>query len=204
MKSVLTIMALSLVLLIGCGGEKKAESDSHATAEGSVFNQSSAVMLDGQTTTVAGITFTPPSTWTDLGPSGMRQASYKLDPVPGDDQPAEVAVFYFGPESGGGVDANITRWVNQIKTAEGESVTDMAVHNDITVNGIDVKTVEVSGNYTGAMGPMSGGAPTLEDYRLVGAVVQGAEGNVFFKLTGPFKTADAMIPGFVAMVKAVK
>ena len=35
-------------------------------------------------TVLAGVAFDPPSAWTDLGPSGMRQAQYRLPAVAGD------------------------------------------------------------------------------------------------------------------------
>ena len=45
---------------------------------------------------------------------------------------------------------------------------------------------------------------TLEGYRLVGVVVEGTEGSVFFKLTGPEATARAIEGELLTMVKAAQ
>jgi len=67
-----------------------------------------------------------------------------------------------------------------------------------------VTTVDVSGTFKGG-GPMMGqsGAPK-SGYRLLGAIVEGPEGNVFFKLTGPAKTVAAAQDEFQAMLKSLK
>jgi hypothetical protein len=41
-------------------------------------------------------------------------------------------------------------------------------------------------------------------YRMLGAIVEGPEGNVFFKLTGPAKTVATAQDEFQAMLKSLK
>ena len=51
---------------------------------------------------------------------------------------------------------------------------------------------------------MGGGGETLPGYRLVGVVIEGPQGSVFFKLTGPAATARAMEGDLLAMVKGAR
>jgi hypothetical protein len=41
-------------------------------------------------------------------------------------------------------------------------------------------------------------------YRLLGAIVEGPDGDIFFKLTGPAKTVAAAQDEFQAMLKSIK
>jgi hypothetical protein len=72
------------------------------------------------------------------------------------------------------------------------------------VDGLAVTTVEVQGTYAASMGPMSGATITKENFRLLGAIVEGPEGAVFFKMTGPAQTVDGARGGFDAMLKSVR
>jgi hypothetical protein len=69
---------------------------------------------------------------------------------------------------------------------------------------LPVTIVDVSGTYKGG-GPMMGqsGGPKA-GYRLLGAIVEGPDGEVFFKLTGPAKTVTAAQEEFQAMLKSLK
>jgi hypothetical protein len=42
-----------------------------------------------------------------------------------------------------------------------------------------------------------------EDFRLLGAIVSGPEGPVFFKLTGPSKSVAAAEKDFTAMINSL-
>jgi hypothetical protein len=153
---------------------------------------------------VAGIAYEVPSEWVDAGPAGMRVAQWSLPPVGADAEAAEVAVFYFGPASGGGVEANIDRWVGQMKAEDGGNVADEAERKTIEVDGMPVHLVSVNGTYdAGTMRPMGGGDGPKEDYRMVAAIVEGPQGSVFFKLTGPEETAKAMETGLMDLVQSL-
>jgi hypothetical protein len=162
------------------------------------------VALDGQPVTIAGVIFTPPSDWTDLGASGMRQAEFAFGPVADETDSATVAVYYFGPNSGGGVTDNINRWIGQMSVADGGNPEDEADKTEFTVDGMPAHMVQIAGTYNASMGgPMSGNTVPMEDYRMAAVVLEGPEGNIFFKLTGPDQTAEEMIEGFKAMIHAV-
>jgi hypothetical protein len=168
---------------------------------------SADIKLDGQPVTVAGVTFTPPSNWVSMGASGMRQAVFTYGPSQNESDSATVIVFYFGPTGGGGVQDNIARWVGQMSTSEGGDASTNAQQQSFDVNGMKAHWVEVAGTYNASMGGggMPGGATEPKaDYRMAAAVVEGPQGNLFFKLTGPAKTATEMTAGFKTMLLAIK
>ena len=118
----------------------------------------------------------------------MRAATYTVAPVQGDPDGAECAVYFFGLGQGGSIQANIDRWEGQFKTPGGKPAP--AKVTKITIHGLPVTTIDVSGEYSGMAGPAV--APVLAaDYRLLGAIIEGPGGNVFIKFTGPAKTMAA-------------
>jgi hypothetical protein len=53
-------------------------------------------------------------------------------------------------------------------------------------------------------GPMMGGAKPVPGYRLIGAIVEGPGGSVFFKLTGPAKTIAAQQKTFEQLIASIQ
>ncbi|MFP6901566.1 MAG: hypothetical protein VCA36_11525, partial [Opitutales bacterium] len=70
---------------------------------------------------VAGYEFNPPEGWKSSTPSSsMRKAQFT---APGKGEAlAEVVFFYFGPSGGGGVKANVARWMGQFQDAKNKKV----------------------------------------------------------------------------------
>ncbi|MEN8008183.1 MAG: hypothetical protein ABFS42_14275 [Candidatus Krumholzibacteriota bacterium] len=194
-----------LFALAGCGGDKKAEQPkpvpNAADAPPNTTHDEPHRSVPGGTT-IAGVTFSPPDHWRDLGPSGMRQAQYRSAPVEGDAADGEVNVFYFGAQSGGGVEANLQRWIGQITLPDGGDPTASAERSSFTADGMSGHIVSLDGSYKSGGGrPMGGGGEILPGYRLVGVVIEGPQGSLFFKLTGPAATARAMEGDLLTMVK---
>lgn len=151
-----------------------------------------------------GLTWTSPSGWETQGVRPMRVATYRIAPAKGDTDAAELAVFYFGPGQGGAVDANVKRWLGQFQKADGSSITDQdARTKKETLHGLAVTTLDAKGTYTGG-GPMMGPSTPKPGYRLLGAIVEGPEGPVFFKLTGPERTVASAEKGFRKLLESVK
>ncbi len=151
-----------------------------------------------------GLTWTAPREWEAQGAKAMRVATYRIPAAKGDAEPGELAIFYFGQGQGGGVDANVKRWVGQFQKPDGTALTekDTKTKKD-TVQGLPVTTVDVKGTYAGG-GPMMGPSTPKPGYRLLGAIVEGPEGAIFFKLTGPEKTVAAADKPFRKMLDSVK
>jgi hypothetical protein len=143
---------------------------------------------------VAGLKWTSPAGWKSSGTTSMRAATYPVPPVAGDREGAECAVYFFGPGQGGSIQANIDRWEGQFKAPGGKPAP--AKVAKITVHGLPVTAVDVSGEYSGMAGPTATASAAVTGYRLLGAIVEGPGGNIFIKFTGPAKTMAAGQPKF--------
>ncbi len=142
------------------------------------------------------VKWTAPSRWEAKPASAMRAATYLIPAAKGDSEGAECAVFL---NIGGGVQANIDRWVGQFEKTDGAPK-----QQKETINGLQVTTVDVSGTFKGG-GPMMGQTSGPKSgYRLLGAIVETPSGEVFFKLTGPAKTVAAAQSEFQTMLKSLK
>jgi len=151
----------------------------------------------------AGLSWTAPAEWKPQGERPMRVVTYSIPAAKGDAEGAELAVFYFGPSGGGGVDANVKRWVTQFQKADGSSAEKDAKTKQEKIAGLPVTTVDIKGTYAGG-GPMMGPSDPKPGYRLLGAIVTGPQGDVFFKLTGPEKTVAASEKPFHKMLEGMK
>ncbi|MBM3795967.1 MAG: hypothetical protein FJW31_18350 [Acidobacteria bacterium] len=145
-----------------------------------------------------GIQWTPPSGWQAQPQRPMRAATYTVPATAGDSEGAECAVFYFGSGQGGGVQANIDRWLGQFQ----EKPATAPAGKKQTIGGIPVITIEHGGTYM-AGAPMQPKTPKA-GYLMVGSIAEAPEGNVFFKLTGPAKTVKAARAQFDKMLGSIK
>ncbi len=141
-----------------------------------------------------------PESWQGARPSSsMRLAEY-IVPGPKGSEAAVVSIFYFGKQGGGGVEANIDRWVGQFTQPDGTASSKVAERETKTVNGMTVHTVDVSGDYNA--GAAMGGGATKKGQRVLGAIVEAPAGLFFFKLLGPEETVAANERAFEAFVQS--
>jgi hypothetical protein len=150
----------------------------------------------------AGVRWTAPASWKVEAARPMRAATYSIAPVAGDQGIAECVVNYFGPGQGGGVDANIERWRGQMLAADGRPAP--ATVDKRTGRGVPITVIDTTGSYTGMGGPMMAGSKPAAGYRLIGAIVEGPGGSVFFKLTGPAKTIAAQQKNFEQLLASIQ
>ena len=134
----------------------------------------------------------------------MRVATYGIPAEEGDGEDAECAVFYFGPGQGGTVEANIQRWYTQFEQPDGRPSSDVARLREDDINGIKVIVIDLPGTYLSSVGPMSPEKVKKPDFRMLGVIIEGPEGPVFFKLTGPEKTVARAEEEFESLVMSVK
>jgi hypothetical protein len=148
-------------------------------------------------TTAGGIEWRVPARWKADAGSAMRVVTYS---VPGGKGAGagECAVFFFGPGQGGDVDSNVERWGKQFEGAP------LPQKTKATVGGMRVTRAEVAGTYLAPGGPMMQSQGKKAGYRLLGAIVEGPQGHVFFKLTGPATSVEAARADFDAMVASVR
>jgi hypothetical protein len=127
---------------------------------------------------VGGLTFKRPTDWSWVPVSSpMRKAQLKVPGAKPEDA-ADITFFHFGPDSGGDVQSNAQRWVSQFRGPEGA-----AKIEEQQIGGAKVTLVTTEGTFSSGMpgGPQT----TLENYALLGAIIEHPEGNVFVKMTGP-------------------
>jgi hypothetical protein len=120
----------------------------------------------------------------------MRVAQFVIPRVAGDAADAELVIYYFGG-SGGGVDANIDRWIGQMQQPDGAPSATRAKRSTRTINGLKVSLVDVSGTYVAETTPGSAQRHNNPNFRLRAAVIETANGPYFIKLTGPARTVSA-------------
>ncbi|MET0389269.1 MAG: hypothetical protein ABW321_25070 [Polyangiales bacterium] len=147
-----------------------------------------------------GLRFRAPKPFVPRAPkSSMRAAEFGIE----NDAASELAVFYFGADQGGSVDANMTRWIGQFKKPDGSDAE--AKRGERSVHGLPVATVEALGTYNGGMGMPGAPAPAaITDAMLLGAIVKGPEGAVFFKLVGPRDQLEAARPAFDQLLESIE
>jgi hypothetical protein len=146
-----------------------------------------ALLLSAES--VAGLKWTAPAGWKNLGSQTMRAATYSVPPAAGDKENSECVVYFFGKGQGGTIEANMERWKAQFQSPDGKPA--QAKPQQRTVNGLAVTTIDVSGAYSGMGGPLAQTKSTQPGYRLLGAIVVNPGGNIFLKFTGPGKTIAA-------------
>ncbi|MEO7794129.1 MAG: hypothetical protein ABIV06_05090 [Thermoanaerobaculia bacterium] len=156
-----------------------------------------ALATEGSTVTTASFGFDLPATWRREQPSsGMRLAQAV---VPGEAGPGELAVFHFGAGQGGGVESNFDRWLGQIEAAKGAK----PERGELTVGGFKISWIDARGTL---LPSTMGSGPTTPQpgFRLIGAVVEGEGGPLFFKLTGPDATLGAEREAFFGLLRSVR
>ena len=183
----------------GEGSFERAPSPSSSQSQSQTPQQPAADQASA-----GGLTWTAPSRWSVSPPRTMRVATYRIPAEEGDGEDAECAVFYFGPGQGGTLQANLQRWYGQFRQPDGRSSSEAAQLQESTVDGIKITVVEVSGTYLSSTAPMSPEKVKKPNFRMLGGIIEGPQGPVFFKLTGPEKTVARAAEEFEALVKSVK
>lgn len=165
--------------------------------------QSSSSSVPPTQSAAGEVSYKVPAGWTVEKPtSDMRLAQYTLPKADGDAEDALLILYYFGPGQGGTPEANIERWVKQVKQPDGLDSKDKAKTATMTVNGLQVSTVDVLGNYSGGMSQDSVPKDSKSIFRLRGAVIETPKGSYFAKLTGPEKTVNHWGQAFDDYIKS--
>lgn len=145
-----------------------------------------------------GVVWQKPARWTEETGTGMRLATYVIPAPEAGGEAARCAVYYFGPGQGGGTDANIERWIGEFEHAADP------VRRHFEVRGLQVSRVEVTGTYRAHADPAQGDAGASSGWTLFGAIVEGPNGSLFFKLTGPSRTAARAAKEFDGLLASLR
>ena len=187
---VIVLLAIAIACW-ACGGKRATSASSQQTNS------------NASTTTASGeLHFTAPDGWvTEKPSSNMRAAQYKLPKAESDSEDASLVLYYFGATQGGPVQANIDRWIAQMEQPDGSSSKDKARTETMTVNGLKVTAVDVTGTFTAEMSPGSSARHNNANYSLRAAVVETPKGNYYAKLVGPEKTIARWDQSFIDYLK---
>ena len=159
-----------------------------------------ASAADTVRTESAGLRYAVPSAWTRVpAPSDMRAAQFRIPRAAGDAEDGELVLFYFGKDRGGSVEDNLARWYGQLTQPDGSATGSKATQAVRTVGALKVTVVDVSGTYRGM-----GGAGPKEGYRMLAAIVEGADGPWFWKAIGPDATVKAAKADFDALLGSLE
>jgi len=156
---------------------------------------SGAVLL-AQEGTAGGVRWAVPAGWASQAPRPMRVATYTIPAAKGAEA-GECGVYYFGKGQGGGVDENISRWAEQFQGSP------KAATSERNVGGLHVYRVAIAGTYLAPSGPRMQSQGSRPNYKLLGAIVEGPRGLVFFKCTGPAATMAAAEKAFDALIASL-
>lgn len=148
--------------------------------------------------------FTAPAEWQAKTPTTTRIAEWALPKADGDKDDASLVVYYFGPSGGGGVQANMDRWIGQMTQPDGRPSKDVAKTSTMTVNGLKVSDIDVSGTYTAEMSPGASEHFNSPGWRLRAAVVETSGGVYYVKLIGAAKTVAKWDAAYAAFLKSLK
>jgi hypothetical protein len=151
------------------------------------------------------ITMQAPAEWETRKPAvNILEYEFAVAPVEGDDNPGRVTVM----GAGGGVEANINRWMGQFEQPDGSSTKDLAKVEKRDIDGAEVHIVSITGTYhdTPGGGPFTRTKVVKRPgYRMLSAIIVTPEsGHYFIKLYGPQKTVDAQEDAFQKMLESLQ
>lgn len=135
-----------------------------------------------------GLKWTAPPAWQDKPPTAMRKATYIVPGAAGTNGEISVTAF---PGDVGGELANVNRWRGQFQLSPLSAAELPAAVTHLTVNGLSVALVELSGG--------TAEHPT----RLLGAIVPSNGATWFFKFTGPAPLVAAEQPAFLSFIHSL-
>ena len=195
-----TCLLALLPPLAGCGGDPEPAGETApvapVTSRGEPVPGPAAGTPAPAPAGGAALRWRLPEGWREAPPSSpMRMAEMS---IPGAAGEAQLAVFHFGPGQGGGVEANLDRWVGQIEPQAGEPERGTLT----TEGGLEATWIDVAGTLQPSM---MGAGPSQPQpgSRLLGAVVEGPGGPWFFKATGPDATVAAARPAFLDLLRSL-
>lgn len=139
-----------------------------------------------------GLTYTTPSGWTELAPTSMRMANFRI----GNDTRAECYLTLLGGDAGG-MASNVNRWRAQM-SLPAATASDIDALPTARFLGSEAKLIDLRGTWTG----MSG-ANNAASWRLLGLVLVEPGGSAFLKFTGPEDVLETQREAFLALGSSI-
>lgn len=149
---------------------------------------------------VGAIAFKMPGKWSVETPkSGMRRAQLSASGSAG---PAELIVYFFGPQGAGTERDNLDRWIGQFSNADGSPVSNAKETSTKTAGG-NASKLEVAGRYAGGMSATGQQQAGKAEQRLLAAIVNSPGGPYYFKFLGPDATVTENRAAFDEMIASI-
>jgi hypothetical protein len=161
----------------------------------------------GEVLELDGLKSAVPADWKKEQPtSKLRTYQFRLPKAKGSEKDAELVIFYFGPGSGGSVDANLSRWKGQFKAPEGKTIDEVSRLDTFKVGAVEITYLDISGTYLFKNPPFDPNAKVqpLPDYRRLGVIFASENGPYFITVTGDAKTVASHKKAFDDWLKAFK
>ena len=142
----------------------------------------------------AGLKLTVPAGWKAETPTSSMRAAQLAGPGAGGE--GQLTVFHFGAGGGGGVDANLGRWLSQVVLDPGTE----PKREVIEAPPFQIHVVDAAGKVTASR---VGSFPAQDQpgWRLFGAVIEAEGGPWYFRLVGPKDTLAAQRDAFLKMLR---
>ncbi len=140
-----------------------------------------------------------PDSWKPQTPANpMRVAQIEWPAAPAHPEPPQLIVFWFGPNEGGTVDANLQRWRGQFEQpGDGETSrfrTDLA----------SVTLLDKAGTFKQQPSMMSPEYTPRPNWRMLAAVVEIEGGPFFFRAVGPDASVTAQRDALHAALRSMR
>jgi hypothetical protein len=177
-------------------GPDSAPANDERAATGDEWEQPD----DHRVASFAGMVATKPATWIEHPPvqRGMEQTRFAV-PGRNDSSAAEIVVFYFGPNQGGPLQANIDRWKGQFRPNEDGSPVDADVSEMTSDGDLAITLVEIFGDYM-----RMGAAFYSPKQHFITAIVEGPIGQVFIRFVGDEATVTPNREAFLEMITSLR
>lgn len=197
-------LALALTLTAACGPAAKKASQAAPAPAAPLPAGPSTLSAHGSAAPAApglgdrasaGLVYTLPAGWKEEAPTSSMRLAQGI--IPGAEGQGEFAIYFFGPGGGGGLEANLDRWVGQVEVSAPPQ------RETFEANGLRITHIDITGTLkpsTMGMGPT---APQPGG-KLYGAVVEGPGGPWFIKAMGPEATLVAAREGWLGMLRGVR
>ena len=107
----------------------------------------SALAAAGTPVTIDGLPPPHPQSGRNCPPPPMRFKQFTIPAAAGDQNDAELVIFFFGPGQGGGTDANLTRWKGMFDAARRARKSTTSPRSRPSRSAASSDPLDVSGTY---------------------------------------------------------
>ncbi|MBC22662.1 MAG: hypothetical protein CMJ32_06740 [Phycisphaerae bacterium] len=153
---------------------------------------------DPSVVTIAGMTAPKPIAWTWRKPTmSFRTLQYIIPGKENSSESADLVFSLFSNTDGGSLEDNISRWSMQFADEEGTPATPIV--SEMTVDGMPISLVELSGSYRGMGAPFARPGHTQ-----LTAVLEPNDVRLYIRMIGPTAAVDENRDDFMAMLNGFR